>query len=602
MAIFSSNVSQLKTADLSGLKSIDIHDFGFRGKTREGDFMSQLDRMTEAMREKQAQQRSDIALEEVDFGSELAEEGFEHTETTLDSLLRQAKKFIADAQYEAAIRPLSEVLQINPNHHEGRYLFAYCHARLDHFESALRALQSLRHTRINNALQARILALKTEMRDRMLLGVYFENYLLLQTGRYELAIDRLQYVIELDPEVGIYHYMLPGSMMELARFEQAIAAVNDGLNECASDQHPMLLTLRSNIERRYVARQMEPAREKFKQGQYGRTRRLLNQIAPAYRHVALYVSFATYVAQLDSGGLLGYFRRSAPPTFAPQGKARDAEDLCFFLIQEEIDAAKPLMRDGRYDLAEKLLRPAVTRTPNFPYIHYLYAGCIYSRVMQQITSGTPPDLDQTIADIKLAHQYAQIGAADKEITDATALLSVISDIDEQLKAVVGDRKKREKEIALVNDVIAEFQSLMAQAEGGITSPEQYRSIEGQMQKLKAKVSSVRKQIHSDDGKDALKQLADVIERNLKQLKGLSAEIKEAEEVRGCYDRFNSRMKSLTEYGIRSYDDFIEAQTFFRLLKSDAERIKSKLQQPDARTRITELIGAIDLMLKKLSAK
>ena len=71
MANFSSNVAQLKTAGVGELKApaLDVPDFEFRGKAREGDFMSQLDKMTEAMRKKQAEQRSDFKFEELDLGS-----------------------------------------------------------------------------------------------------------------------------------------------------------------------------------------------------------------------------------------------------------------------------------------------------------------------------------------------------------------------------------------------------------------------------------------------------------------------------------------------------------------------------------------------------
>ncbi|MDQ3806044.1 MAG: tetratricopeptide repeat protein [Acidobacteriota bacterium] len=600
MANFGGSISQLRTGtDTLKDTTINAPDFEFRGKAREDDFMSQLDKMTQAMRRKQEEQSVEFKLSAFDAGTGLAEEGVVSAQGVLDRLLSQAKQLVADERYEEALQPLSEILEANPTHHEARYLFAYCKAQLKEFASALSSLRPLRRARLDHTLAVRVASLKSEIRREMLPRVVLENYLLLRLGQYQAAIERLQDVAELDPEQGMYHYMLAGSLTQAGLHRRAIAAADHGLSECDGEQREMLLALRGSIERGYVAEMMRPARERFKKGQYGKARAVLNRIEPAYRQAPLYVTFATLLARLD-GGFFGFLRRGRDAgDINPEGSPADIENFYFFLVEEELDSAKGFIAGEEYEEAESALRLAIGYTRDFPFAHYLYAGCVYTRTVRQITSGDPPVLEEAIADIERARASARLGAADPEISDASALLSVIEQTHKQLTEIRQEQAAREKEIKAVNGVIREFQEIMQMAEGGVGSQAQYREVEARMKGLKKKLPEVKKQARGKEAKKVLGQLAEAVERNLKQLSEVGAQLKEGEAVRGCYERFARKMESLKATGIHSHTELSETRSYFRQLKSDAERVRGGLRQQEAKDSIDRLIAAVGQVLGQL---
>jgi hypothetical protein len=103
-------ISQIQTNDgVGGLgaTTLSVPDFQFRGKAREDDFMSQLDKMTKAMREQQEAQ-TDLRVGVLDLGPGLADESIS-AESLVDRLLREAKQLIAQEQYAEAGEPLLRV-------------------------------------------------------------------------------------------------------------------------------------------------------------------------------------------------------------------------------------------------------------------------------------------------------------------------------------------------------------------------------------------------------------------------------------------------------------------------------------------------------------
>lgn len=598
MANFGGSVSQLKIDEGAAIKSggIKTQNFDFRGKADEDDFMSQLDKMTKAMREKQEQQ-ADLKLGALDFGTGLIDETV--AERPIDKLLREARELIAAEEYELATLPLSEILQQENWHHEAIYLLAYCQYELGDFDSALQVLLPLRRARLDNALATRVADLKENIRAGMFIPVVLENFVLMQTGLYDIAIGQLRNVVALDPEFGLYHFMLAGSLMEATRFQEALTAADDGLRDCGSADKQMLEGLRQQIERHYVAGLMAPARRLFKEGKYGKARSVLNRVDPVYRSDTLYVTFATYLARLDSG-VFGFFKKKDPSTIVPEGRPKDIEAFYFFIVDEEISRSKRLIAEQRYGEAEPLMLEALRYTHNFPFTNYLYGGCVYSRLSQQVESGKPPALEEAILDIEDAHRHAKIGASDSQISDAVSLLGAIDDARQYLDSILKEVKAREGETRLVNGAIQEFESIMQSAGNGITSAYQYRSINERMNALKNKLPGIKKQLRSDDAKEVFKQIVEAIDRNCKQLVEIGEQVKESEKVEECFEKFTKKMESLKSGGgIKSSSDLRDAQYFFRSLKREAESAEMSVKSSDAKQSLDELIKAIDAILSQL---
>jgi hypothetical protein len=409
----------------------------------------------------------------------------------------------------------------------------------------------------------------------------------------------LRNVVALDPDFGLYHFMLAGSLMEATRFVEALAAVSEGLRNCEAADKPMLEGLRQQVERHYVISLMTPARRLFKEGKYGKARSVLNRIDSAYKQDALYVTFATYLARLDSG-MFSFLKKKDPSTIVPEGRPKDIETYYFFIADEEITQAKRLIAEQRYGEAEPLVREALRYTHNFPFTNYLYGGCVYSRLTQQVESGKPPALEDALLDIEEAHHHAKIGASDSQISDAVSLLGAIDEARQYLDSVREEIKAREGETRLVNGAIQEFESIMQSAGSGISSVYQYNSINERMNALKKKLPGIKKQLRSDEAKEVFKQIVEAVDRNCKQLVEIGEQVKETEIVDACFGKFTEKMESLKSGGgIKSLSQLTDAQYFFRSLKQEAESAKARVRSSEAKQSLDELIKAINAILTQI---
>jgi Flp pilus assembly protein TadD len=595
------NISQIKSVGGTARfnkDSLGVEDFKFRGKGAGDDFLSGLDKMAEAMRHQQQENQAAIKLDALDLGSGLASEALAAQESKVDKLLKQAKQLIIEKKYEEAINPLAELLSIQAAHHEAIYLLALCHASLNQFEPALETLLPLRSARLDNALASRIAALKAEIRNKMFLVVVLENSVLLQSGQHDAAISRLRRVVHLDPEFAIYHYMLSGVLMQANKLKEAVAAVNHGLDNCAN-QREILTELKLQIENKYVASKMKQARSLFKAGHYRRARSALNYVEPDYRKVPLYVTFANYLARLD-GGILGLFVKKSIQDVRPSGIARDVESLYDFLIEEELEQATRLISKENYEQAETVLDGAIKYTHNYPYASYLYGGCIYSHAMQQVTSKNPPALADVVEQLERARDFARIGRTDESISDAADLLASIEMVHKHLCSVRDKLSVRQAEVRAINSAIEEFDSIMKSGQKGVTSPEHHRSIYERMKNLNKRIPELRKQMKSSDVKEAVAQLAQAIDQNLRQLEELGEQVKDSQSVKECHEKF-SRMINIIKSngGIKDRKQLNQTLDYFRSLRSESKTVKSKVRSSEAKCSMSELIKALDQVITQL---
>jgi tetratricopeptide (TPR) repeat protein len=602
MAKFDNNLIGLRVDDdLAGLKRRDLkaQEIDFRGKSDPDDFMSQLDRMTKAAQSRQYQQAVEIKLNALDLEPGLVSDQMRQGESPVERLLREAKELVAEGQYESALEPLTSILAEVAVHPEATYLIAYCRVYLKEPERALHHLLGLRAVRLEHALATRVEALKEEIRGRMLSSVLLENVLLIKLEQYDEAIRRLRRIVGLDPEVGYYHFMLSGSLMMAERFEEAITAINLGLRECQGEARAMLGGFKLQIEQHYVAKLMEPARTLFKQESYGRARTVLNGLDPAYRQTPLFITFANYLGKLD-GGMFRILRRKTSAKPAPAGEPRDVEALYFFLIGQEIQQATKLLAEGKYGPAETVITGALAHTPHFAYARFLLAGCTYSRIANQISSDSPPGINEVIAGLEQARQNARIGATDAEITDAPALLGNIEQALQMIESQRMERQASQAEIKLVNEAIEEFQAIMKSAEGGISSPTHFNDVYRRMSNLKKRLPGLHKQVRGKDAAEAVKQLDGAIDRNTKQLESIKAGIAEADTVKHYYERFKTKMKALeARGGIRDFREKIEVRSFFLSLQREIEAEKPRLRDREAREHLDKLLEAVKIILSQM---
>ncbi len=128
-------------------------------------------------------------------------------------LIREAKRLAAAKQYGQALRVLAQALRQSPGHHEALYLGAFCYAAQKEYVKALRLLLPLRPARLEGGLEARVEALRTEIRQRLFAAVVTKNLEALATGRHDESVAQLRELVAADPDAGLYHFLLTGTLM-----------------------------------------------------------------------------------------------------------------------------------------------------------------------------------------------------------------------------------------------------------------------------------------------------------------------------------------------------------------------------------------------------
>ena len=572
--------------------------FDARSKPSDDVFKSELDRLAEEARRKQYDKQVDLAVALVDAPTGL-ESTAERAESPIQRLLREAIQLIQEKLFEEALGKLKELLQEVPGHHEATYYTAYCHVQLDRDEDALLALVPLRGARLENQLAIRVQALKDGIRARMSLPIMLEALLLMGTKQYDELIGRLTKVLKLDPECALYYFLLGGTYMTVEKLVKAQETVEQGLQACDARDRNVLVGLMEQIGSRRCAKEMEPARKLFKEGKYREARAALRRLDSAYRPLPLYVTFDGYLGRLEGGGLLGIFRGSKDVSeVIPPGSFKEVDALYFFLVGDEVREAKRLMPEGKFGKAEGILRGALKYCPRFAYANYLYSGCLYRWMGERMESGSPPDIDEVVSALERAKSHARAAQVDPEIAEHVGELGKAVqealDLMQRLRAEVTARKE---EARPVNALVEEFQSIMESAEGGVGSHQQLKALLNRMRALKGKIPGVQKQVRSPEGREAMKQLTEAVDRNLGQLEEVNGE---AEVIGSAAGEFEAIMKS-AEGGVRSPAHFQELFNRMNALKSRLPNVRNKVTTPQGKKTIDDLAQAVDRNLKQLES-
>jgi tetratricopeptide (TPR) repeat protein len=598
MANFGDNI-QLRTMEaIPNLRAdLKVQSFNLRGKGGGDDFAGKLAEMADKAKIQQSKQVASLRIDAL--GQDL---GLLPTDPVA-RLVHQAKQRMAEEKFKEALSLLAKALKLGPGHHECLYLAAFCYVALTEHIKALRCLRPLHSAKLASGLATRVEVLKIDIRQHLYPKVMIESVLALQNRQWDDVTANLGKLVQLDPEVAMYHYMLAGIQMTADRMEEALKTLENGLQVCPPVEHQLLIGLHQQVQDQYVAKRMAPARKWFKKGDYARARTELQQLPNNFKQATLYVTFANYLGKLEGGGFLGFLmggRKRAPKSVAPAGSYAEVEALYFFLVGGEIRQAKELLASDRPEQAEAQLKTALKFAPLFAFANYLYAGCIYRRLVQSLASDRPPDLTVILEHFQQALEAARTGATDPAIEDAPALLHVIESTLHQLADMEQQLKGRQEEAKLVNGVIAEFQAIMSSSEGGVRNTAHYNELHSRMKNLRNSLAGVRKEVHNPDAVQALGELSEAVERNWEQLAALKSSIAEGEVVERHFKTFQIKMEvAQSGGGIKSHSEFVAVRDSFRKLKRDVEADRRNLRSSDARQALDQLLDAVNKILSQL---
>ena len=424
--------------------------------------------------------------------------------------LRRARELIAAEEFREALTPLREALAEHPDLREAIYLTALCQARLGEEEPALVTLAALLPVRLPSDLQSRVDILRDEVNDTLTTHVLRTVILMTITVGPEPARQHAQRFVALAPEVGLYHCLLAGVLMRTGRIAEALAAVDYGLQSCRSGDEAQLLGLKDQLDSQDLELRLEQARLLYRMGNYPMARRALDLLDPRYRQQQLWITFNEYLHALG-GRFMGLVRGRRPDAVQPQGRFKDVDRLHFLLVREELAATKAALNENRPAVAVAAARQAVRLAPFFPYVNFLLATAIYRNVIEEVTNGRMRSIDQALAQVAEAQNYAKVGQNDPEIEAAGGLVSSLAAMRAVLEQIAAKLRADAEDAALMNPIIADFMKLMEKMQQGITSSRQLNQMRDGFRDVRTRARAALPRLHGQDSKDACRKIIELID-------------------------------------------------------------------------------------------
>lgn len=439
----------------------------------------------------------------------------------------QARRLIRESQYAEALSILDEVLVSSPDHAQARYLKGYCQFSLDEPEKALRTIAPLIKAR-PSPLDSMLRQLRLGIREKMVPSVIEWIGMSSMRGDNAAGIRRVDDLLALDPDVGIYHCVRVHLLMGEDRLDEAAAYVRRATEHCHGADKDILDAMHKEILRRQFELAVEPARQHYRNRNYRKTRKALEQIRGAWGTDPLWTAFYGYLQALG-GGFLSKGRM--PSEVVPQGPFAVIDRLHFLLVREEIGFGKRLLLGDDFLRAGMLFDRGLQLAPHFPYLNYLQAQTMYATLVMEADGDEPIDIEEHQGTVALALRYANIGAKDKEIDGAEELRDGLAELERMLASIRAEIEKQQREIATVlGPLDAEFRSIMESAQNGITSVELFRTLQQRLRALRQSVASARKKVSSDMARESLLQMEKAVERNWSQLSEIEPEVETAEQI------------------------------------------------------------------------
>jgi tetratricopeptide (TPR) repeat protein len=404
------------------------------------------------------------------------------------------------------------------------------------------------------------------------------------SGQLRQFISRLQKLIELDPDVGMFYFLLGVTLLESGEIKPALDVVTAGIESSTKGEIDKLSHLHEHLEKMYLQEALKPAVLHFKQQQFDKARRKLSELEAVYRKNKLVVLFDTYLLKLAP--LRKSIRSKGPP--APSGKAEDVEELYNLLVEDEVNEAFRLLDKGQFDNAESLLRRARSFAPAFPFVNHMLANCIYMyNRLSYLFAKEIPDKETLVEKLKEAKTFAQVGRRSVRLKN-----DLVDAIDHFIKRLEEENK--------ADRVIQEFVKTMDSAHGEIGDISQFNKIQRRMQSLECDIAHVKSAVSSDDIRSTMDQLAEIVDNHLFQLEKIEDDIKDAEVVKELFSEFNKIIES-TNRVISSVSQIDSNQSILNTLLRKIDTAESKVSGADAEDALARLKKNVDDNLKQLDS-
>lgn len=528
------DVAKLKMDSRTTLKADDIRieHFEFTGKAA-ADPDSVMDRIAKAA--DQAQQTSAAASASIKLGdfdtfdvsSLSAGLGNQGPEV---AVLREVRGLMSQEKYGEALAKLDELFELNDTHHEGLYLKAVSHERLEERIKALRVLSQLDGYQLVPRLQTRVRNLRITIRDIYVSRAAQMYRRALKSKDTDRAIRTLDELVQVDADCGKYFYFLAALQMVSGDSAKAIETARGGLEVCTTDRAE-LETFLSDLESRFLTQQLLPARKHFRQGKRKDCLAALNAV-PAEARNPLWKTFHGYAEKLAGGGgflaTIGLSKKK-PADTVPPGPQREADALYEFLVAPEMKEANEALEGKKFNKAEKALNQAITLTPPYPTANLLYANCVYRRVGddvrrligQDIEDTQAKKLQQHLQSLRSAGARATVACNDRALTDAPRLAKSVNDMTSELEKVLKTYEDRKHDASIVNAAVDQFIDVLVQmltaVSGGINSRGQLERLYRSMKDMDSGLASKKRRCHTAEARELMDQLSGFVRPQLKQL-------------------------------------------------------------------------------------
>src|ERR1051325_2085793 len=481
-----------------------------------------------------------IAVDMVGVGTGLREIG----ELTIADHLDQARSLIREEKYEEALALLGEFLRKSPGHAEATFLTGYCQCALDQPETALRTVAPLIRAP-HPGLESRLRQLRVSIREKMSAGVIDAVADREPRGATRGALARLDELLDLDPGVGIYHCFRVHLLIVANRLSEALVGARRAAEDCHGNDKGLLDSMEGEILVRQCEAAVEPARQHYRERQWRKARKAMEQIRPQLGAMPIWGVFYNYLEALG-GGLLS--RGRMPSEVVPAGPFALVDKLHFLLVREELNLAKRLL-DEADDRAQQVLNRGLELAPHFPYLHYLQAQAIYIWLIHDIMEGEGLDLDRHESLVKEARHHADIGATDKEIDGAEELRTLLAGLALALADARAEMEKEQREVeAHFAPLDGEFRSIIEDAREGIRSTEHFRDLQKRMRALRGKIAPARKKASLKRVLELFDAFKATVERNWAQLEKIEPEVVIAEQLSHYRQRIRDLIDKASKQG------------------------------------------------------
>ncbi|MEU7658050.1 tetratricopeptide repeat protein [Streptomyces lincolnensis] len=419
-----------------------------------------------------------------------------------EDLLEDARANVGEEKYGLARELLEEYLEQYPDHHEARYLRAYCMFHLDdeEHEEALRILRPLRDEQLEPGLRDRVGQLRRELRRRLTPGE-ITAYATVVKANPRRAFARLETFLELAPEEGTLSYLLALGQARDGDLDKALATAERGAAEADGDRE-QVAALARRLRLALLAPAVRPVVEALKQGALYQARSMLAGVEPGRPRAVVLEDLDAFI------GLLIVRPHETP---VPQLPSERLNDLYALIAEPDTQQAMLLMNTGRVEQAENLLARQLALVPGFPWLNFAYALCL-------LRIGRHPDR---------AAACAEIAQRDPTITQGRELLTAIRGWQEAL---------------VINPVVEEYVKAMETVRGG-ASVNALSLLGTRLGLLQRRLPELRRAARTEAGTQVVEELGKAIGDRL-------TEIDEATVVGALFEKYE-RVMSTVQGGIRT---------------------------------------------------